>query len=88
MYRDRLQARIRAGQNGIALFLIDLDRFKSVNDTRGHRTGDLLLEQVARRLTTAIRPGRYRGRLGGDEFAVIATGIHDEAAAAELAGRC
>lgn len=59
-----------------AVFLLDLDRFKQVNDTVGHSVGDILLTQVARRLEGAVdQPGRV-GRLGGDEFQVILPGHH------------
>jgi len=72
--------------SGCALFLIDLDRFKNVNDTLGHPVGDALLKQVAQRLTSVMGDRGQIGRLGGDEFkAVLAT--HDEAALASLAER-
>ncbi len=55
----------------VALFLLDLDRFKTVNDTLGHQIGDVLLEQVAERLDTLIGSDGRVGRLGGDEFAIV-----------------
>ena len=56
---------------GAALLLLDLDRFKVINDTRGHQTGDILLRQVAERISTAIGASGFAARIGGDEFAVI-----------------
>lgn len=54
-----------------ALLLLDLDRFKIINDTRGHQAGDQLLKQVAGRISSAIAPGDFAARIGGDEFAII-----------------
>lgn len=84
MYRDRLHAQI-AREGRATLFLIDLDRFKFINDTRGHRAGDQLLERVAERIAGTLGPNDSAARLGGDEFAVIAAGVGDEAAAATRA---
>jgi diguanylate cyclase (GGDEF)-like protein/PAS domain S-box-containing protein len=63
----------RLGADGgrLALLLLDLDRFKEVNDTLGHQVGDLLLVEVARRVAHAVRGGDLVARLGGDEFAVL-----------------
>ncbi|MFN8168997.1 MAG: EAL domain-containing protein [Candidatus Nanopelagicales bacterium] len=72
---------------GISLFLLDLDRFKEVNDTLGHPAGDQLLEIVARRLLRAVRPGDTVARLGGDEFAVLLPDIAHPSDAIEVAGR-
>jgi diguanylate cyclase (GGDEF)-like protein/PAS domain S-box-containing protein len=54
-----------------ALLLLDLDRFKVINDTRGHQAGDMLLRQVAERLTAMLGPDDVASRIGGDEFAII-----------------
>jgi diguanylate cyclase (GGDEF)-like protein/PAS domain S-box-containing protein len=71
---DRLQQAISVAQRegtSLSLLLMDLDRFKEVNDTLGHHAGDLLLQQVGTRLRGALRPVDTIARLGGDEFAVI-----------------
>ena len=64
-------------QKGCALFLIDLDRFKNVNDTLGHPAGDALLKQVAQRLTAVMGEHGQIGRLGGDEFKAVLPGTVD-----------
>ncbi|WP_374527190.1 EAL domain-containing protein [Novosphingobium sp.] len=70
-----------------AVFLLDLDRFKQVNDTLGHPAGDALLKQVASRLVRAVGESGRVGRLGGDEFKVILAGHHRRDALAQLAKR-
>ena len=74
-------------QNGhtAALLLLDLDRFKIINDTRGHQAGDILLRQVAERISGLIGPKDFASRIGGDEFAVILGDIND---AEEISGHC
>lgn len=74
LFRERLdRALIRADRNKtlVALYVIDLDRFKNVNDTFGHDAGDKLLVEVASRLNKCVRKGDTVARLGGDEFTII-----------------
>lgn len=68
--KQAMTASSRSGSYG-ALLLVDLDNFKTINDTHGHDMGDLLLQQVAQRLTTCVRAGDTVARLGGDEFVVM-----------------
>ncbi len=89
LLHQRVEAAIveaRRDEHGLALFLLDLDRFKEVNDTLGHPAGDALLEVVAMRLLGAVRPEDTVARLGGDEFAVLLPDV-DAQDAIEVAGR-
>ncbi len=63
----------------LAVMFFDLDRFKPINDTYGHRTGDLMLQEVAGRLKTSVRSSDLVGRLGGDEFVAVLTELHSDA---------
>ncbi len=74
-FRDRLEKSLaRLGRSeGIAILCLDLDRFKSVNDTLGHHIGDLLLCEIANRLRACVRESDMVARLSGDEFAVVQT---------------
>ena len=72
---DAFQARahemLEHAGDGLALLLMDIDRFKDLNDTLGHRSGDDVLAQVAKRFTAMREPGELLARMGGDEFAVL-----------------
>jgi diguanylate cyclase (GGDEF)-like protein len=70
-----------------AVLLIDLDRFKEVNDTLGHQAGDALLRQIGPRIAGVLRPSDLVARLGGDEFAVLLVDVFDGAAAREVSER-
>lgn len=70
-----------------AFLMVDLDRFKSINDTLGHMVGDKLLALVSARLQSLMGDGQLCGRLGGDEFAIVMTDASDHAAIGNLAAR-
>lgn len=85
LFKDRLDtARNLAIRNRekLAILFIDLDGFKAINDTLGHKAGDLLLQEVARRLQAAVRQSDTVARIGGDEFIILLNGI-DRAGDAE-----
>jgi len=82
LFEDRFAhtvARSGRSKQKFAVISIDMDKFKGVNDTFGHQTGDKVLCQVARRLENAIRSSDTCARIGGDEFAIIAEDIHNKA---------
>ena len=90
LFRDRLeQALARARQDGseVAVLCLDLDRFKEINDLRGHAAGDALLKQAAARITAAVRGTDTVARLGGDEFAIVQTALPKPYDAASFAER-
>ncbi|MGI4951602.1 MAG: EAL domain-containing protein [Janthinobacterium lividum] len=79
-FRERLAIELSApssGEDRVAVLLIDLDRFKAVNDSQGHPVGDALLQMVAQRLSSVVREGDLVSRVGGDEFAVTMPGTCD-----------
>ncbi|MDP9797293.1 diguanylate cyclase (GGDEF)-like protein [Catenuloplanes nepalensis] len=87
---DQIAAHVERATRGdadghMALLLLDLDRFKRVNDALGHAVGDRLLTEVAKRIATVVRPPATLARLGGDEFAVLAPRLEGTAAARRLA---
>ena len=82
---NSILAAFKAAKRSCALMMVDLDRFKQVNDTLGHPAGDELLRQVAERMRQVIDKGCEIGRLGGDEFQVILPDIDDRGRLGELA---
>ena len=90
LFADRVQQSIKqAGRNktGLGVMLLDLDRFKEINDTLGHHHGDLLLQQIGPRLTKLLRDTDSVARLGGDEFAVMMIDVTDPAAVVHVADK-
>ncbi len=77
---ERELARAKRRHSHVAVLFVDLDRFKQVNDTHGHETGDSVLIVVAEALRATVRAGDSIGRLGGDEFVVIAPDIEEDTA--------
>jgi len=95
LFRDRLGHALargagpggRPGSLNTGILFIDLDDFKVINDTLGHRIGDELLIEVGRRIQSAIRPGDTAARLGGDEFTVLLEDLGDRDEACSVADR-
>jgi diguanylate cyclase (GGDEF)-like protein/PAS domain S-box-containing protein len=90
LFRDRVQHALAvAGRQdrGIAVLFLDLDGFKSANDSLGHSAGDQLLLETASRLRECVRPGDTVARLGGDEFAVLFEGIQSDSDVSQVAQR-
>lgn len=90
LFQDRLShalTRRRHAKTSIAVCFIDLDRFKSVNDTFGHGVGDELLGQAAERLHSVLRPADTIARMGGDEFVILCEELSGEQEAVRLAER-
>jgi diguanylate cyclase (GGDEF)-like protein/PAS domain S-box-containing protein len=91
LFIDRLSvvlaARRRQPQFRFAVLFLDLDRFKNINDSLGHTTGDRLLQDIARRIEKTLRPGDTVARLGGDEFAILLSQVEDLGVAVHVAER-
>ncbi len=89
LFQDRLEQKIKQSQRDgllVTVLFIDLDHFKEVNDTLGHKTGDELLVKVAHRISSCVRSSDTVARLGGDEFTVIISELHKGIHADRIAG--
>lgn len=84
---DIVGAEIAANHSRVSVIFVDLDGFKAVNDSFGHRVGDDVLAAVSARLRSALRPGDHIGRLGGDEFLVVCPGVASPSVAMSVAVR-
>ncbi|MDQ3784870.1 MAG: bifunctional diguanylate cyclase/phosphodiesterase [Actinomycetota bacterium] len=90
LLRDRVQQAILNCQRdkcGLAVMIMDLDRFKEINDTLGHHNGDLLLKRIGPRLRACLRQSDAVARLGGDEFAVLLRKLDDGSTATQVAAK-
>ena len=89
LFRDRIEEKIEAARQepgSAAVMLLDVDRFREVNDALGHETGDRLLQEVAGRLGDTVRAGETLARLGGDEFGILVSSGDATALAARIHG--
>lgn len=87
-FAERLQASVdkaKVSGNSLAVLYIDLDRFKHINDTLGHRVGDLFLKSVGVRISSILKPGQMLCRIGGDEFTILVDGEAAKPVLEELA---
>lgn len=90
LFREIMTRQLALAQRdgtSVAVFCIDFDRFKSVNDMLGHHAGDLLLKQAAERMRSSTRDGDTLARIGGDEFLLLQTSVSQPESAAKLAAR-
>ena len=90
-FDDHLDRAVRSGRRHgypVSLVLLDLDRFKEVNDTLGHQAGDAVLAEAARRMSEVVRSGEVLARIGGDEFALLLAQTGAEEAAETAARLC
>jgi diguanylate cyclase (GGDEF)-like protein/PAS domain S-box-containing protein len=86
-FRDRLAGALAIGERDLAVAFCDLDGFKPINDTYGHRVGDAVLVAVAERLRSSLRTGDELARIGGDEFTVLLRNVPDPAVARHVGDR-
>jgi diguanylate cyclase (GGDEF)-like protein/PAS domain S-box-containing protein len=85
---DRVERALQMAQRQqtqLALLFVDLDRFKPINDTYGHAVGDLMLQEVARRMSDSLRASDIIGRIGGDEFVIVLPLVKEAAAGSKIA---
>lgn len=90
LFRDQIHQALGRSQRygeSFAILLLDLDRFKDINDTRGHPAGDAVLRETAHRLSSCVRQEDTVARLGGDEFVILQVGTRTDGEAAQLAER-
>jgi diguanylate cyclase (GGDEF)-like protein len=87
LFLDRLGEALASGRRDFTLLFLDLDDFKTINDSLGHAIGDELLEAVAGRLRGTLKSGDLAARLGGDEFAVLLHDVHDAKDVTRVADR-
>jgi len=90
LFNDRLFQALRVAErekHGVAVMIMDLDRFKEINDTLGHQSGDKVLQETARRLTRTLRETDTIARLGGDEFALLLPNVPDPAVCLNVADK-
>ncbi len=90
LFTDRVSHALRRRgrqHRGVVVLFVDLDDFKSINDSLGHQAGDRVLQEVAERLRTTVRPGDTVARLGGDEFAFLLEDVADPADGDQVAER-